>query len=113
MCVWGGHSCPPPLTLILKWILGLDCLVEIAAGKIKSKSGGQECRPIPDCLGLDGSDPSHMAWGLVLAFFDGDDLVWFRWRTCCFNPLGHWISILSIFAIAPRPKCTRRSELDP
>src|SRR5271166_5169799 len=38
--MWGGHSCPPPLT----WILSSEnCSASVT--KINFKSGGQECPP--------------------------------------------------------------------
>ena len=49
--MWGGHSCPPPLTLVfdfglakLKWI-STDTLLKV---KINFSGDGQEC-PSPTC----------------------------------------------------------------
>jgi hypothetical protein len=42
-CVWGGHSCPPLLTLILKIFR-----VQNTQSTLTVKSGGQECPPHTD-----------------------------------------------------------------
>ena len=42
--MWDGHSCPSPLTLVLKWqrIPNVDTKINIKT-KIKIKGDGQEC----------------------------------------------------------------------
>jgi hypothetical protein len=50
--MWGGHSCPPPLPLLLRLFfgsLGLLCssfyFTWEPAMNVQVKSGGQECPP--------------------------------------------------------------------
>jgi len=41
--LWGGHSCPPFLTLVL--IVHPWSSAEVEEGKTNPKGGGQECPP--------------------------------------------------------------------
>jgi len=49
--MWGGHSCPPLLTLFLVWVRSADQgqwqenQQNKINNKIKSNGGGQECPP--------------------------------------------------------------------
>ena len=43
--MWGGHSCPPFLRLILMWVRVVTVAPETCNRNVQIKGGGQECRP--------------------------------------------------------------------